>query len=354
MKFTKEIVETINNFIIDNIPAHQHDILAVVMEHFGLSKPTAVKYLNGLLDKGVIQKERKGRYPNYQLVNTVFDYTYKLNSVFDYTYKVDNTLDEDAIWRKDISPHLEGIAPNVRQICQYGFTEMVNNVIEHSGSDKLKITLTINARVINFDINDWGIGIFNKIKEDLGLEDPKHSILELAKGKFTSDPSKHSGEGIFFTSRVFDGFLISSGNLMFSGHKNDDRLVELPTEKAFDGTWVYMTIRRNSSLQISDVFNEYTDPDKQPSFHKTAIPVKLMQYEGESLMSRSQAKRFITRFDRFLEVVLDFTGVDMIGQGFADEIFRVFANANPTVHLKPINCSENVQNMILHVGGKLE
>ncbi|WP_010258207.1 STAS-like domain-containing protein [Treponema primitia] len=340
MKFTKEIVSAINNFIIENIPAHQHDILALVMKHFGLSKPTAAKYLKSLLEEGIIQKERKGRYPNYQLVYTVFEYS----------YDVDDSLDEDALWRKDISPHLQDVAPNVRQICQYGFTEMVNNAIEHSGSKRLTITLDLSARDIEFIIRDYGIGIFIKIKDDLGLEDPKHSILELVKGKFTSDPSKHSGEGIFFTSRIFDHFRIYSGGLAFWGHKDNDLLMEIPNNSITSGTGVFMLIRKNTSLQIADVFNEYTDPDKQPGFHKTAIPVQLMQYEGESLISRSQAKRLITRFDRFLEVVLDFSGVDMIGQGFADEIFRVFANAHPTVHLTPIHCSENVKNMIRHVG----
>jgi hypothetical protein len=112
-----------------------------------------------------------------------------------------------------------------------------------------------------------------------------------------------------------------------------------------------MKILKNSPLLIADVFNEYTDLDKQPGFHKTVIPVKLMEYEGESLMSRSQAKRLISRFDRFLEVVLDFSGVEIIGQGFADEIFRVFANAHPQVHLSPINCGKNVVDMIRHVSG---
>lgn len=57
--------------------------------------------------------------------------------------------------------------------------------------------------------------------------------------------------------------------------------------------------------ELKEIFDEYADPDKDPSFHKTCIPVKLMQHEGESLLSRSQAKRLISRFDRFTEVILD-------------------------------------------------
>ncbi|GHV87895.1 histidine kinase [Spirochaetia bacterium] len=341
MKFTKEIVDALNNFIIENVPAHPNDILSLTMEHFGLSKPTALKYLNGLIDAGALTKERKGRYPQYRLADTVFEYAYTVN----------DALDEDLIWRKDISPCLKDAPQNVRQICQYGFTGMVNNVIDHSLSTTLRILLSVNAREITFEITDTGIGIFKKIQTDLGLDDPRHSILELAKGKFTSDPQKHSGEGIFFSSRIFDHFSIYSGNLSFFGHKDDDRIFE-QRGAGVDGTTVIMTIRKNSPLLIAGVFNEYTDPDKQPGFHKTAIPVQLMQYEGESLMSRSQAKRLITRFDRFLEVVLDFAGVDMIGQGFADEVFRVFAAAHPGVHLTSINCNEHVRNMIHHVGAR--
>jgi len=33
------------------------------------------------------------------------------------------------------------------------------------------------------------------------------------------------------------------------------------------------------------------------------IPVKLMEYEGESLLSRSQAKRLIRRLDHFLNII---------------------------------------------------
>ena len=76
------------------------------------------------------------------------------------------------------------------------------------------------------------------------------------------------------------------------------------------------------------------------SFHKTLILVKLMELEEDFLISRSQAKRLINRFDKFVEVVLDFDGVTQIGQAFADQIFRVFQNKHPNVHLSsfPSSC----------------
>jgi anti-sigma regulatory factor (Ser/Thr protein kinase) len=341
MKFTNEIIETINKYIIENVSDHPHDIVPLVIRHFDIAKPTAVKYMNRLIAQDIIAKDSQGRYPNYHLAETAYDFT----------YPVSTELEEDAIWRKDILPKMPDMTFNVRQILQYSFTEIVNNVIDHSSAETLTIVLTIDAKMIKLVIWDDGIGIFNKIQKDLGLDDPKYSILELAKGKFTSDPEKHSGEGIFFTSRICDSFMIVSGELTFTGHRRDkDRLFE-NKRHILSGTRVYMDIDRQSSLSVADIFNEYTDPDKQPGFHKTAIPVKLMEYEGESLLSRSQAKRLINRFDRFLEVVLDFEGVSFIGQAFADEIFRVFANAHPQVRLNPVNCDDSVEKMILHVQG---
>jgi hypothetical protein len=120
-------------------------------------------------------------------------------------------------------------------------------------------------------------------------------------------------------------------------------------QEDFEGTLVVLEIKKDSPTQLTDIFNEYADPDKDPSFHKTYIPVKLMEYEGESLISRSQAKRLITRFDKFIDVGLDFSDVKQIGQAFADQIFRVFQNKHPDVKLLVINASNDVSNMIKRV-----
>ena len=337
MKFAKEIEDAIKTFIIEQVPSHKNDIVTFTMNHFDISKPTAAKFLNQLISENIIEMKRKGRYPDYSLVTKKYSFRYKLK----------DKLEEDVILRKDILPLLSDVQENVQRIVQYCFTEMVNNVIDHSNADIMNVEVDLNALNIGILIRDNGIGIFNKIQKDLNLEDPKHSILELAKGKFTSDPERHSGEGIFFTSRLCDKFMILSGRLFFSGHHEDDWILENPD--SVSGTTVSMVIEKKSHLNISNIFNEYADPDKQPGFYKTRIPVKLMEYEGELLLSRSQAKRLITRFDKFLEVILDFQGVTEIGQAFADEVFRVFRNMHPNVHLVPINCSPTVQRMIAYI-----
>lgn len=337
MKFTKEVVEMIKAFMINHVSDNPNTLTLITCNHFQITKPTVYKYINELIKDRIIEKLGSNRSPKYQLVESVYNWEYE-----------NDHLEEDILWSNDIAPLLKSLKSNVKEICQYGFTEMVNNVIDHSESDILVIQLTVDYLNLKIQVSDSGIGIFQKIKTDLGLEHPKQSILELAKGKFTSDPENHSGEGIFFTSRVFDTFLIFSHQLSFVGFGNDDGF--LSDERSdLPGTLVHMEIKKNSNTLLKEIFDEYADPDKDPSFHKTRIPVELMQHEGESLLSRSQAKRLISRFDRFTEVILDFKGVTQIGQAFADQIFRVFTNKYPNVHLRTINKSVDVENMIKRV-----
>jgi len=46
--------------------------------------------------------------------------------------------------------------------------------------------------------------------------------------------------------------------------------------------------------------------------------------------------------EAFREVVVDFSDVPGIGQGFADEIFRVFVAAHPETTMVPIHMNETV------------
>jgi hypothetical protein len=44
--------------------------------------------------------------------------------------------------------------------------------------------------------------------------------------------------------------------------------------------------------------------------------------------------------------LFDFKAVETVGQAFADEIFRVFAQGHPDIEIIPINATSQVQQMI--------
>ena len=66
---------------------------------------------------------------------------------------------------------------------------------------------------------------------------------------------------------------------------------------------------------------------------------------GTIYVSRSQARRVLNNLDKFKSVILDFDKVPTIGQAFADEIFRVFAQRHPEIEIKAINMNEAVEFM---------
>lgn len=67
---------------------------------------------------------------------------------------------------------------------------------------------------------------------------------------------------------------------------------------------------------------------------------------GDTILTRSEARRVLARVERFHEVWLDFEGVSEIGQAFADEIFRVFVKQNPRLDLRVTNAAPQVNQMI--------
>jgi DNA-binding transcriptional ArsR family regulator len=309
-------------------------VAARLGKELGLTRQAVSRHLKALESEGLVQAEGSTRARVYHLI--------PLASALR-TYPREG-LSEDTVWRELFQPAVAGLPENVVDIWRYGVTEMVNNAVDHSGSPTVEAGVWRDAVKTSGMIQDEGEGIFLKIQRAFGLYDPRESILELAKGKLTTDPAKHTGEGIFFASRVFDSFLIRSGNLSFWHDKYPlDFLSERPEGKA--GTAVYMWLGNESPRTLKSVFDEFSAPEEY-SFAKTIVPVRLAQYEGEKLVSRSQAKRLSMRFERFRHVVLDFAEVVEIGQAFADELFRVHARAHPQVVLAAVNMSPEVERMV--------
>jgi len=260
-------------------------------------------------------------------------------------YPIATGLAEDVVWRNDIRSALGELPDNVADIWHYGFTEMFNNALDHSGGAEILVRLRKTAVTTEMALFDNGVGIFRKIQTALNLLDERHAILELSKGKLTTDPTRHTGEGIFFTSRMFDSFDILSGGVYFThqfGHA-EDWILERDRYK--DGTGVWMELNNHTARTVTKVFDQYSSGENY-GFNKTVVPVKLAQYGNDKLVSRSQAKRILARVELFKIVIFDFEGVDVIGQAFADEIFRVFAQAHPDIQLMTKNTNSAVKRAI--------
>ncbi len=322
---------------LDLIAADGHRVGTRLAQAAGVSRQVASGYLLALTRDGLIEAE-----------GTTRARVYRLETLAEAERAYPRAgLDEDAVWRELVAPAVAQIPQNVRDIWHYATTEIINNAIDHSGASRVEVVVRRNALFTDVQVADGGEGIFLKIQRALGLHDPHEALLELAKGKLTTAPKDHSGEGIFFTSRVVDEFDIVSGRLHFThGERRPDRIVERPADAP--GTEVFMRLANDSPRTIKSVFDRYSDPEDY-TFDRTVVPIRMAQHEGEKLVSRSQAKRVAHRFERFRHVVLDFAGVEEIGQAFADELFRVFVAAHPQIQVIPVNTAPAVDQMIRRV-----
>lgn len=328
--------ERIRGYIVENVDEHPSDITKLTMAEFGISRQAVNTHVHRLTGAGALLREGSSRNPTYKLAPL---------SHWSKTYDLTDTLTEDRVWREDVAPALGQLPQNVLDLWQYSFTEMFNNALEHSEGTFVGIDFERTAARTELSIHDDGVGIFKKIQAALSLLDERHSVLELAKGKFTTDPAHHSGEGVFFVSRMLDYFLILSGGVMFS---HDAREVEdwiMERDRDRSGTTVVMDLGNHASRTSKHVFDNYTSGDDY-GFTKTVVPVKLTKYGDDNLVSRSQARRLLSRIERFRVVMLDFEGVDAVGQAFADEVFRVFPAQHPEVTLIEINAGSAVKRMI--------
>ena len=217
--------------------------------------------------------------------------------------------------------------------------------MDHSSGTQVHIQITKTATTTEIVIYDDGEGIFKKIQRELELSDERHSVLELAKGKLTTDPDNHTGEGIFFSSHMFDDFAILSGSVCFSHKHNQVEDWILERQKFQSGTGVFMVLFNNTARTPKSVFDKFTSGDDY-GFTKTVVPVRLTQYGDDNLVSRSQAKRLLAGVEKFETVIFDFDNVETIGQAFADEIFRVFKLQQPDMELIYLNSNEQVTQMI--------
>ncbi len=336
--------EKIRGFIINNVEKHPTDVARVTADKFDITRQAVSKHLKKLVDEHALTQHGNTR-----------NRSYKLHSLEEWqeNYLVTDTLAEDVVWRQDVITSLGQIPENVLDIWHYGFTEMFNNAIDHSGGSAITIQLKKTATSTELVLYDDGIGIFKKIQTELDLLDERHAILELAKGKLTTDPDNHTGEGIFFTSRMFDDFEILSGGTYFSHKFGEKEDWILKRDKFSSGTAVWMKLNNHTSRTTKRIFDKFTSDDDF-GFTKTVVPVRLAQYGEDKLVSRSQAKRLLTRIDRFRTVLFDFTGVDTIGIAFGDEVFRVFALKHPEIELIPIKTNSAVRRVIHRAQSRLE
>lgn len=333
MKFDLQKKQAIILYLLEKIESNDASPVQSVIKTFNVNKTTIYSYINELIEQKIIEKLGRNKY-NLITKNTIYNFKRSKGELDSDTY----------IFNTCFKKYIEHLPSNICQMWLYAFSEMTNNVIDHSMAEDVTVLVKQNYLNTTAIIVDTGVGIFNKIKDHFNFETLDDAICELFKGKLTTDSKNHSGEGIFFSSKTMDSFFILSSNKVFATTKYQNSIVE-SFDEIKSGTCVFMQLSNHSKKQLVDIFDTYADVDG--GFTKTTITLKNI-FET-SPVSRSQAKRVCNRLDSFEEVIFDFDGVDWMGQGFAHQVFNVFAKERPNIKLTIINANEDILKMYNHV-----
>jgi anti-sigma regulatory factor (Ser/Thr protein kinase)/biotin operon repressor len=335
----------IQKFVIANVAKHPTDIVKVAESKFKVSKTAVFKHIKKLKELGIITQEGSRNKTTYFLSKAPQAKNEKgQEERLDFEV---GEYDEDEIWRMFIKDRLGQLSLNILEICKYGFTEMFNNVIDHSKSKKATVKILNSEAQIKISIMDFGIGVFKNIAAHFQIHDLREAVIRLHQGKVTTDKTRHTGQGIFFTSRAFDRFYLAANGYAYikDNSKTDEWYWESQDEVDKEvGTCITMEIDKVSSRVLKDVFDKYTSDDL--SFDKSHIRIELGKYEEDSYVSRSQAKRLLAGLGKFRTIFFDFKNIRNVGQGFVDEVFGVFGLEHTDIHFRIINANDDIKFMI--------
>lgn len=334
----------IEDLIIKELKKKKGIKVADIVEATGFSRAYVSRVFKKLKDDGKIFLIGKANKARYVLAGKESIRAAKMEIL-----KIKKTLNNKNLSESDVLEDIKeesgiflDISRNISAVLDYAFTEILNNAIEHSKSGKINIVMKREFNKVIFEITDFGVGIFNNIIKNRGLKNELEAIQDLLKGKQTTAPKEHSGEGIFFTSKVADKLIISSfGKKLTVDNLISDIFIE--DIKKIKGTTVKFEINAKSKNNLNKVFREYSEGAFD--FNKTEVTVDL--YNIDTLyISRSQARRILNGLDKFKKIILDFKNVKTIGQGFSDEVFRVWKNGHNNIDIIYKNANENIIFMI--------
>lgn len=304
----------------------------------GVTRQAAHYHLRHLVSMGELEPVGAGRSSRYRRL-----------SIWHRQFDLPD-LEEHLVWRQLLAEAepVSDIPDPAAATAHFAFTEMLNNAIDHSRSETVSASVSPSSDGLLFSISDRGIGAFEHVRRTKDLEDHVAAIQEISKGKLTTDPQRHTGQGIFFTSKAVDLFSLASNGWKWTvdNKRNDTAIARCLSH---EGTRVHFVIDPESERTLQSVFDQYTDKESF-AFDRSRTVVRLFELDA-SFVSRSEAKRLTRNLDQFAEVVVDFRNIVEVGQGFADDVFRVWQLEHPNTRLVPENMNEAVRLLVEQARG---
>ena len=216
-----------------------------IASHFGFSRQYANQLLRSLINTGDIVKFGSTRGAFYTLPQQIN----QVGPAILHRRFRNHNLEEHIIFDSLSAafPAFHAAKENVRSLFHYAFSEMLNNAIEHSGAKNIDIQMASDRDRLHFGARDFGIGVFRNVMRQRHLKSEFEAMQDLLKGKMTTAPQAHSGEGIFFTSKAADRFAMESfGYGMIVDNTIPDIFFQ-ETKPAYRGTRVFFPFQKKAA-----------------------------------------------------------------------------------------------------------
>lgn len=302
----------------------------------GLSPQAVLHHLNAFRDEGLVRLVGQGRSAKWERC---------FSARFQWSRDAAHEVGESLMWaevKHALATDLADVSDPTLKVLEYTVTEILNNAIDHSEGSAIFVQVAFDPRDVTIIVGDDGIGAFRKVREHFQLPTDLEAIAHIAKGRQTTAPDAHTGQGLFFSSRMVDLFEIEAGGRLWRvDNVRDDSTIASSIERP--GTRVVLRTSKQGTLTPKEVFDRHSIEEFE--FDRGTFRVSLVSH-GHEFISRSEAKRLAVGLNLYGAVELDFSGVDFVGQGFVDELFRVWVNANPGTTITYVNANETVRFMI--------
>lgn len=323
-------MRSVDEVLLERLAHGERFAVSDVVADTGASRQAVHRRVRALVDVGDLAVEGAG--PSTRYVPTA-----RFHAV-----RAREGLTEADLWAElEASGALSGLSEDAVDVAQYAVTEMVNNAIEHSSGDTVELRVRRMGGRAEMVVSDDGVGVWRTVRDAVDADSPLEAVQAVSLGKVTRAPEAHTGEGLFFTSKAVHLFRIESEGVAWVVD-NERGEHAIGASDVSVGTRVVLTLDATALRPLVEVFDAYTDEFR---FARTRAVVKLFDH-GTRFVSRSEAKRLARGLADFDDVIVDFTGVRLVGQGFVDELFRVWASAHPAVTLTPVGMVGPVEFMV--------
>lgn len=300
----------------------------------GATRQAVHGQLQGMVEAGELVREGAGRSVRYRSVHPRRRFRYELAG-----------LDEDRVWSEVRSevPELAALPQVAERALHTAVVELVDNAISHSRGKWVQVSFRKAHDRLILEVSDDGEGIFDHLAHVNELDDSMEALQQLTKGKLTTLPAEHTGEGLFLLSKIADFFEVESGGLLWMVDNEIDD-VGISSAHVRPGTRVRFEVDAGTDTSLESVFAQSSEAFE---LSRRRVVVKLFE-TGNRFLSRSEAKRLLTGLGRFRNVIVDFNGVKAVGQGFVDEMFRVWPSRHPHTRLHPVNMVPPIAFIVEH------